>query len=78
MNKKSGQPEELVSCADCGRSAHLGREGRKEEMNNAEDLFGSTSESDTSTFHGFDEDDWEEPSSVQAKNSPTAADRGDC
>ncbi|XP_077320719.1 zinc finger protein DPF3 isoform X3 [Lithobates pipiens] len=78
MNKKSGQPEELVSCADCGRSAHLGREGRKEEMNNAEDLFGSTSESDTSTFHGFDEDDWEEPSSVQAKNSPTAVDRGDC
>lgn len=47
-------------------------------MNNAEDLFGSTSESDTSTFHGFDEDDWEKPSSVQAKNSPTAEDRGDC
>ncbi|XP_073466552.1 zinc finger protein DPF3 isoform X4 [Aquarana catesbeiana] len=22
MNKKSGQPEELVSCADCGRSGH--------------------------------------------------------
>lgn len=58
-------------------SAHLGREGRKED-NNAEDLFGSTSESDTSTFHGFDEDDWEEPSSVQAKISPTAEDWGDC
>jgi hypothetical protein len=24
MNKKSGQPEELVSCADCGRSGECG------------------------------------------------------
>ncbi|KAM4690651.1 zinc finger protein DPF3 isoform 3-T3 [Rhinophrynus dorsalis] len=78
INKKSGHPEELVSCADCGRSAQLGREGRKEAMHNAEDLFGSTSESDTSTFHGFDEDDWEEPSSVRASLSPTAEDQGDC
>ncbi|KAE8587256.1 hypothetical protein XENTR_v10021910 [Xenopus tropicalis] len=78
INKKSGQPEELVSCADCGRSAHLGRESRKEEMHNAEDLFGSTSESDTSTFHGFDEDDWEEPSSLRVNLSPTTAARGDC
>ncbi|KAG8449481.1 hypothetical protein GDO86_016214 [Hymenochirus boettgeri] len=77
INKKSGHPEELVSCSDCGRSAHLGREGRKEEMHNAEDLFGSTSESDTSTFHGFDEDDWEEPSSLQATVSPTADAQGD-
>ncbi|KAF2980085.1 hypothetical protein EK904_009521, partial [Melospiza melodia maxima] len=64
MNKKSGRPEELVSCSDCGRSAHLGREGRRDEAAAArttEDLFGSTSESDTSTFHGFDEDDAEEP-----------------
>nr|XP_033807899.1 zinc finger protein DPF3 isoform X2 [Geotrypetes seraphini] len=62
MNKKSGRPEELVSCSDCGRSAYMGREGRKEkETRSTEDLFGATSESDTSTFHGFDEDDLEEP-----------------
>lgn len=24
MNKKSGRPEELVSCADCGRSGECG------------------------------------------------------
>ena len=45
-------------------SAHLGGEGRKEKeaaaaARTTEDLFGSTSESDTSTFHGFDEDDLE-------------------
>ena len=27
----------------------------------AEELFGTTSESDTSTFHGFEEDELEEP-----------------
>ncbi|CAJ0944364.1 unnamed protein product [Ranitomeya imitator] len=74
----------LVFCGKCQASctvlgSHLGRESRKEELHNAEDLFGSTSESDTSTFHGFDdEDDWEGPSSVQATNSPTAEDWGDC
>eukprot|EP00069_Balaena_mysticetus_P000924 bmy_03580T0 len=74
MNKKSGRPEELVSCADCGRSAHLGGEGRKEKeaaaaARTTEDLFGSTSESDTSTFHGFDEDDLEEPRSCRGRRS---------
>ncbi|XP_053080638.1 zinc finger protein DPF3 isoform X2 [Acinonyx jubatus] len=86
MNKKSGRPEELVSCADCGRSAHLGGEGRKEEAAAAarttEDLFGSTSESDTSTFHGFDEDDLEEPRSCRGRRSgrgsPTADKKGSC
>uniref|UniRef100_A0A8D2KSC8 Double PHD fingers 3 n=1 Tax=Varanus komodoensis TaxID=61221 RepID=A0A8D2KSC8_VARKO len=79
MNKKSGRPEELVSCSDCGRSAHLGRESRKEEAVAAyttEDLFGSTSESDTSTFHGFDEDDSEEPVSNQSSSSPSAKKKG--
>uniref|UniRef100_A0A5F8GCS5 Double PHD fingers 3 n=1 Tax=Monodelphis domestica TaxID=13616 RepID=A0A5F8GCS5_MONDO len=88
MNKKSGRPEELVSCADCGRSAHLGGEGRKEKeaaaaARSTEDLFGSTSESDTSTFHGFDEDDLEEPRSSRGgrysgRGSPTADKKGGC
>ncbi|KAH0520943.1 Zinc finger protein DPF3 [Microtus ochrogaster] len=87
MNKKSGRPEELVSCADCGRSAHLGGEGRKEKeaaaaARTTEDLFGSTSESDTSTFYGFDEDDLEEPRSCRGRRSgrgsPTADKKGGC
>ncbi|KAM7163453.1 zinc finger protein DPF3 isoform 8-T13 [Macrochelys suwanniensis] len=85
MNKKSGCPEELVSCSDCGRSAHLGREGRKEEAAPArttEDLFGSTSESDTSTFHGFDEDDAEEPllsrGGGHGSSSPSTNKKGGC
>ncbi|ETE66771.1 Zinc finger protein DPF3, partial [Ophiophagus hannah] len=79
MNKKSGRPEELVSCSDCGRSAHLGRESRKDEAAAAyptEDLFGSTSESDTSTFHGFDEDDSEEPVSNWSSSSHSAKKKG--
>uniref|UniRef100_F1P0N4 Double PHD fingers 3 n=1 Tax=Gallus gallus TaxID=9031 RepID=F1P0N4_CHICK len=85
MNKKSGRPEELVSCSDCGRSAHLGREGRRDEAaptRTTEDLFGSTSESDTSTFHGFDEDDAEEPLSSRGGgcggSSPSADKKGGC
>ncbi|XP_010210450.1 PREDICTED: zinc finger protein DPF3-like, partial [Tinamus guttatus] len=85
MNKKSGRPEELVSCSDCGRSAHLGREGRRDEAAPArtpEDLFGSTSESDTSTFHGFDEDDAEEPLSSRGGgsggSSPSTEKKGGC
>uniref|UniRef100_A0A8C9NI38 Double PHD fingers 3 n=2 Tax=Passeroidea TaxID=175121 RepID=A0A8C9NI38_SERCA len=85
MNKKSGRPEELVSCSDCGRSAHLGREGRRDEAAPArttEDLFGSTSESDTSTFHGFDEDDAEEPLLSRGGGcggrSPSADKKGGC
>ncbi|KAK9409773.1 zinc finger protein DPF3 [Crotalus adamanteus] len=81
MNKKSGRPEELVSCSDCGRSAHLGRESRKEEAAAAyptEDLFGSTSESDTSTFHGFDEDDSEDPVSNWSSSSHSAKKKGSC
>lgn len=66
-------------------SAHLGRESRKEEaapVRTTEDLFGSTSESDTSTFHGFDEDDAEEPLSSRGggrgSSSPSADKKGSC
>lgn len=66
-------------------SAHLGREGRRDEAAPArttEDLFGSTSESDTSTFHGFDEDDAEEPLSSRGGgcggSSPFADKKGGC
>lgn len=62
-------------------SAHLGRESRKEEAaaaHTTEDLFGSTSESDTSTFHGFDEDDSEEPLSNQSTSSPSTNKKGGC
>ena len=69
-------------------SAHLGGEGSKEKeaaaaAHTTEDLFGSTSESDTSTFHGFDEDDLEEPPhSCQGRRSgrgsPTADTKGSC
>ena len=68
-------------------SAHLGGEGRKEKeaaaaARTTEDLFGSTSESDTSTFYGFDEDDLEEPRSCRGRRSgrgsPTADKKGGC
>jgi hypothetical protein len=68
-------------------SAHLGGEGRKEKeaaaaARTTEDLFGSTSESDTSTFYGFDEDDLEEPRSCRGRRSgrgsPTADKKGSC
>lgn len=66
-------------------SAHLGREGRRDEAAPArttEDLFGSTSESDTSTFHGFDEDDAEEPLLSRGGGcggrSPSADKKGGC
>lgn len=68
-------------------SAHLGGEGRKEKAAAAarttEDLFGSTSESDTSTFHGFDEDDLEEPRTCRGRRgggrgSPSADKKGTC
>ncbi|KAB0374480.1 hypothetical protein FD755_012972 [Muntiacus reevesi] len=66
---------------------HLGGEGRKEKeaaaaARTTEDLFGSTSESDTSTFHGFDEDDLEEPRSCRGRRSgrasPTADKKSSC
>ncbi|KAK2856395.1 hypothetical protein Q5P01_005130 [Channa striata] len=60
-NRKTGQAEELVSCSDCGRSAGRGRakkNGRK--MSALEELFGNASDSEASTFHGFEEADLED------------------
>lgn len=41
--------------ADCGEEKEGGT------FVGAEELFGTTSESDTSTFHGFEDDELEEP-----------------
>lgn len=47
----------FLSCvlADCGEEKEDGT------FTGAEELFGTTSESDTSTFHGFEDDELEEP-----------------
>lgn len=49
-----------------------GHDEAKEEkpFTGAEELFGASSESDTSTFHGFEEDELEEPLSNSGKASP--------
>ncbi|CAB1335154.1 unnamed protein product [Coregonus sp. 'balchen'] len=63
-NKQRGKSGERGPCSVCRRST-----GRPEEEEDsrpfagAEELFGTTSESDTSTFHGFEDDELEEPSS---------------
>ncbi|TKS76019.1 Zinc finger protein DPF3 [Collichthys lucidus] len=60
-NRKTGQAEELVSCSDCGRSAGRGgakNDGRK--LSALEELFGSTSDSEASTFHGFEDAELED------------------
>ncbi|XP_042245933.1 zinc finger protein DPF3 isoform X4 [Thunnus thynnus] len=60
-NRKTGQAEELVSCSDCGRSAGRGgvkKDGRK--LSALEELFGSTSDSEASTFHGFEDAELED------------------
>ncbi|KAK1793470.1 hypothetical protein P4O66_011847 [Electrophorus voltai] len=48
-----------------------GRDGEKDEKTfaGAEELFGTTSESDTSTFHGFEEDELDEPLSNSSETS---------
>ncbi|KAK0134987.1 Zinc finger protein DPF3 [Merluccius polli] len=63
-NRKTGQAEELVSCSDCGRSAGRGR-GRGKKRNGRkrsalEELFGSASDSEASTFHGFEDAELED------------------
>uniref|UniRef100_A0A3B4W8Y0 Double PHD fingers 3 n=1 Tax=Seriola lalandi dorsalis TaxID=1841481 RepID=A0A3B4W8Y0_SERLL len=60
-NRKTGQAEELVSCSDCGRSAGRGgvkKDGRK--MSALEELFSNTSDSEASTFQGFEEAELED------------------
>lgn len=43
------------------RAADGGEEKEDGALAGAEELFGTTSESDTSTFHGFEDDELEEP-----------------
>ncbi|XP_051877243.1 zinc finger protein DPF3 isoform X3 [Pristis pectinata] len=75
MNKKTGRAEELVSCSDCGRSAYFGQGAVKElDLRSAEDLFAASSESDASTFHGFDDDDMDELLSNDSTHSPASDD----
>ncbi|XP_031436027.1 zinc finger protein DPF3-like isoform X2 [Clupea harengus] len=54
---KSGGP---APCSKCGRSGGAVEKEAARPVVGAEELFGSTSESDTSTFLGFEEDDLDE------------------
>uniref|UniRef100_A0A3Q4G590 DPF1-3 N-terminal domain-containing protein n=1 Tax=Neolamprologus brichardi TaxID=32507 RepID=A0A3Q4G590_NEOBR len=56
-NKKTGKSGSPYSAcqSDCGEEKEDGT------FTGAEELFGTTSESDTSTFHGFEDDELEEP-----------------
>ncbi|KAJ4939031.1 hypothetical protein JOQ06_028494 [Pogonophryne albipinna] len=53
---KSGSPYSTCQC-----KTDRGAEKEDGTFTGAEELFGTTSESDTSTFHGFEDDDLEEP-----------------
>ncbi|XP_061600217.1 zinc finger protein DPF3-like [Cololabis saira] len=53
---KSGPPYSACRCTN-----NRGEEKEDGVFTGAEELFGTTSESDTSTFHGFEEDELEEP-----------------
>ncbi|XP_028997072.1 zinc finger protein DPF3 isoform X7 [Betta splendens] len=60
-NRKTGQAEELVSCSDCGRSAGRGgAKSRGRKTSALEELFGSASDSEASTFHGFEDAELED------------------
>ncbi|XP_019898407.1 zinc finger protein DPF3 isoform X5 [Esox lucius] len=67
-NRKTGHAEELVSCSDCGRSAgevlggvkDEGRRRTKKKASVLEELFGDTSESEASTFYGFEDGELED------------------
>lgn len=50
----------LSWCVLCSRTDD-GGEDEDGAFTGAEELFGTTSESDTSTFHGFEDDELEEP-----------------
>uniref|UniRef100_A0A672GB67 Zinc finger protein DPF3-like n=1 Tax=Salarias fasciatus TaxID=181472 RepID=A0A672GB67_SALFA len=58
-NKKTGKPG--APCSACQRTTDRGAEKEDGTFTGAEELFGTTSESDTSTFHGFEDDELEEP-----------------
>ncbi|XP_030634880.1 zinc finger protein DPF3 [Chanos chanos] len=68
-NRKDGRAADSGACSKCGRAAERDAEKDDRTLVGAEELFGSTSESDTSTFHGFEEDDFEEPSSNGSETS---------
>lgn len=56
FNPLCPSPDAVLSRpADCGEEKEDGT------FTGAEELFGTTSESDTSTFHGFEDDELEEP-----------------
>ncbi|XP_016384756.1 zinc finger protein DPF3 isoform X3 [Sinocyclocheilus rhinocerous] len=70
-NRKTGQAEELVSCSDCGRSAdRVGGTRAKRRTGGLLDMFGDTSESEASTFHGFEDDDLDGLLSDDSTGSP--------
>uniref|UniRef100_A0A8B9H268 D4, zinc and double PHD fingers, family 3 n=1 Tax=Astyanax mexicanus TaxID=7994 RepID=A0A8B9H268_ASTMX len=61
-NRKTGQAEELVSCSDCGRSAGCvtepgAKRKRKRRPAGLRGMFDDTSESEASTFCGFEDDE---------------------
>ena len=89
MEQQTGskQDKDYVKAVYCHPAYLTSMQIRKEKeaaaaARTTEDLFGSTSESDTSTFHGFDEDDLEEPRSCRGRRSgrgsPTADKKGSC
>ncbi|KAG7237274.1 hypothetical protein INR49_032607 [Caranx melampygus] len=58
-NKKTGKSGSPCSACQC--TTECGEEKEDGTFAGAEELFGTTSESDTSTFHGFEDDELEEP-----------------
>ncbi|KAF6731681.1 Zinc finger protein DPF3 [Oryzias melastigma] len=64
-NKCQGSNKKMLKpgfpCSDCHRTNDRGEEKEDGAFAGAEELFGTTSESDTSTFHGFEDDELEEP-----------------
>ncbi|XP_019909968.2 zinc finger protein DPF3 isoform X2 [Esox lucius] len=62
-NRQRGKSGERGPCSVCRHSTGRPEEEDCRPFAGAEELFGTTSESDTSTFHGFEDDELEEPSS---------------
>lgn len=58
-SKKTGKS--VSPCSVCRCLTDCGDEKEDGNFTGAEELFGTTSESDTSTFHGFEDDELEEP-----------------
>ncbi|KAK3563148.1 hypothetical protein QTP86_016384 [Hemibagrus guttatus] len=57
-------------CSKCNRLGAQDEAKEEKAFAGAEELFGASSESDTSTFHGFEEDELEDPLSNSGKASP--------